>query len=74
MIRAMVTVETKPVWNSSSFLIYEGGLTVLQGATVAIVYLAMQFHGAGERTADAGRSLAAAGRPASLCQWPVRIR
>ncbi|MDX6480696.1 MAG: hypothetical protein QOG85_1206 [Gaiellaceae bacterium] len=47
----MVTVETKPVWSSSSFLIYAGGLTVLQGAIFAIAYLATQFHGAGEWTA-----------------------
>lgn len=47
----MVKTETKPVWNSSSFLIYTGGLTVLEGALAALVYLASNFFGAGELTA-----------------------
>jgi hypothetical protein len=51
MIRAMVTTETKPVWNSSSFLIYQGGLTVLSGAVFALTYLSVQFPGTGQGTA-----------------------
>jgi hypothetical protein len=48
----MVTVETEPVWNSSSFLIYTGGLTVLQAASAALIYLAASSSGAaGEMTA-----------------------
>ena len=47
----MVKVETKPVWNSSSFLIYAGGLTVLGGAMLALTYLSTQFLGAGQGTA-----------------------
>ena len=47
----MVTVETKPNWNSSSFLIYLGGLTVGSASVMALIYLAMQYHGSGERTA-----------------------
>ena len=51
MICAVVKTETKPVWNSSSFLIYTGGLTVLEGAFAALLYLATNFFGAGEMTA-----------------------
>ncbi len=48
----MVKAEPKPVWNSSSFLIYAGGLTVLQGAEAALLYLGIQSKGAaGELTA-----------------------
>ena len=51
MIRAMVKVETKPVWNSPSFLVYAGGLTVLQGAFAALLYLFAQSSGPGPGTA-----------------------
>jgi hypothetical protein len=43
MIRAVVRVETKPIWTSSSFLIYTGGLTVLGGAATGLSYLALNF-------------------------------
>jgi hypothetical protein len=33
----------KPIWTSSSFLLYTGGLTVFAGALGAVVYLATQF-------------------------------
>jgi hypothetical protein len=46
MIRAMVKTETKPFWNSSSFLIYIGGLTVLGGAGAGLAYLGSQYHSA----------------------------
>jgi hypothetical protein len=48
MIRAMVTSEIKPIWNSSSFLVYTGGLTVLAGAFAALEYLASQYGGAAQ--------------------------
>ncbi len=44
-----VTTETKPVWTSSSFLIYTGGLTVLLGAAVGLVYLGYEDRGDGAR-------------------------
>ena len=43
MIRAMVKVETKPIWTSSSFLVYTGGLTVLGGAGAGLAYLASNY-------------------------------
>jgi hypothetical protein len=46
-----VKTETKPVWSSSSFLIYAGGLTVLEGAVAAFAYLAVNFRGSGQMTA-----------------------
>ena len=42
-MRAMVRVETKPIWTTSSFLVYTGGLTVLGGAAAGIAYLAQNF-------------------------------
>jgi hypothetical protein len=42
--------ETKPVWKTSSFLVYLGGLTVLIGGISAVGYLSTQY-GAGARTA-----------------------
>ncbi|HEY2353342.1 MAG TPA: hypothetical protein VGH79_00395 [Gaiellaceae bacterium] len=39
----MVRVETKPIWTSSSFLVYAGGLTVLGGAAAGLSYLAGNF-------------------------------
>ena len=45
-----VKTETKPVWTSSSFLVYTGGLTVLLGAAVGLAYLGSQYHGHGART------------------------
>ena len=33
----------KPVWKSSSFLVYTGGLTVLFAAIGALGYLAVQY-------------------------------
>ncbi len=48
---APVKAEIKPVWNSSSFLVYTGGLTVLIGASVGLTYLAYEDRGDGARTA-----------------------
>ncbi len=42
--------ETKPVWTSSSFLLYTGGLTVLGGGLGALGYLSGQY-GGGARAA-----------------------
>ena len=36
----MTKTELKPTWNSSSFLVYTGGLTVLFGAFAGLAYLA----------------------------------
>jgi hypothetical protein len=35
--------EVKPIWTSSSFLVYTGGLTVLLGGLVALGYLSTQY-------------------------------
>jgi hypothetical protein len=35
--------ETKPVWTSSSFLVYTGGLTVLGGGIAALAYLSRHY-------------------------------
>jgi len=43
--------QIKPIWNSSTFLVYTGGLTVLFAAIFALGYLATQFHGHGQQTA-----------------------
>jgi len=43
--------ETKPVWKTSSFLVYTGGLTVLIGGLTAVGYLSTQYSGGGARTA-----------------------
>jgi hypothetical protein len=43
--------EVKPIWTSSTFLVYTGGLTVLGGAIAALVYLSRQYPGNGEGTA-----------------------
>jgi hypothetical protein len=43
--------ELKPVWKTSSFLVYVGGLTVLLGGLSALGYLSTQFSGGGARTA-----------------------
>jgi hypothetical protein len=43
--------EIKPVWKTSSFLVYTGGLTVLVGALAALGYLSTQYTGGGARTA-----------------------
>lgn len=42
--------EIKPVWSSSSFLVYSGGLTVLGAGGAALVYLGTQYHGHGQLT------------------------
>ena len=42
--------ELKPVWKTSSFLVYLGGLTVLMGGISAVGYLSTQY-GGGARTA-----------------------
>src|ERR1700741_2184400 len=47
----MSKTEIKPVWNSSSFLTYLGGLTVLGGALAALVYLIQNYRGHGQETA-----------------------
>jgi hypothetical protein len=43
--------EIKPVWKTSSFLVYTGGLTVLLGGLFALAYLYVEFTGGGARTA-----------------------
>ena len=43
--------ELKPVWKTSSFLVYTGGLTVLIGGLFALAYLYVQFTGGFARTA-----------------------
>jgi hypothetical protein len=43
--------ELKPIWTTSTFLVYAGGLTVLGGGLGALGYLSSQFHGHGEQTA-----------------------
>ena len=43
--------EIKPIWNSSTFLVYVGGLTVLGGAFAALGYLSGQYSGSGQGTA-----------------------
>ena len=43
--------EYKPIWTSSTFLVYTGGLTVLGGALGALAYLSSQFPGRGQGTA-----------------------
>jgi hypothetical protein len=43
--------EIKPVWKTSSFLVYTGGLTVLVGGLAAVGYLSTQYSGGGARTA-----------------------
>ncbi len=37
----MADRETKPIWNSSTFLVYTGGLTVLFGALAGLMYLSL---------------------------------
>jgi hypothetical protein len=44
--------QIKPIWTSSTVLVYTGGLTVLiGGALVGLAYLATQYHGHGQLTA-----------------------
>ena len=43
--------EIKPVWKTSSFLVYTGGLTVLVGGLAAVGYLSTHYSGGGARTA-----------------------
>jgi hypothetical protein len=43
--------EVKPIWTSSTFLVYTGGLTVLGGAIAALTYLSSQYPGSGQGTA-----------------------
>jgi len=43
--------QIKPVWKTSSFLVYTGGLTVLLGGLAAVGYLSTQYSGGGARTA-----------------------
>jgi hypothetical protein len=43
--------ETKPIWTTSTFLVYTGGLTVLGGGLGALGYLSTQFPGHGQETA-----------------------
>ena len=47
----MAEREIKPIWNSSTFLVYTGGLTILGAAAGGLVYLAGQYHGQGTRVA-----------------------
>jgi hypothetical protein len=39
--------EVKPIWTTSSFLVYTGGLTVLLGAVLGLTYLSTQYGGFG---------------------------
>src|SRR5256885_8996727 len=41
----------KPIWKTSSLLIYTGGLTVLLGGVFAVTYLSIEYSGGGARTA-----------------------
>jgi hypothetical protein len=50
-MRAMVVTETKPIWTTSSFLVYTGGLTILGGAIAGLGYLAAQSNGNGAMVA-----------------------
>lgn len=50
MIPAVAGRETKPIWTTSTFLVYTGGLTVLGGAFGALAYLSTQFPGNGQET------------------------
>lgn len=43
--------QIKPIWTSSTFLVYTGGLIVLFAAIGALEYLATQYHGHGAQTA-----------------------
>jgi len=47
----MAKAEIKPIWSSSSFLVYTGGLTVLYSGLGALAYLATQYPGHGQQTA-----------------------
>ena len=46
----------KPVWTTSSFLIYLGGLTVLGAAIAALSYLANNYGDFGYVLLDAARA------------------
>jgi hypothetical protein len=48
MISAVAAREMKPIWTTSSFLVYAGGLTVLVGAISALEYLASNYGSAAE--------------------------
>lgn len=50
MISPVAAREMKPIWTSSSFLVYTGGLTVLFGGISALSYLATQY-GSGAQAA-----------------------
>ena len=39
----MDTHEVKPIWTSSTFLVYTGGLTVLGGGAAALAYLSGHY-------------------------------
>jgi hypothetical protein len=43
--------QVKPIWTSSTFLVYVGGLTVLGGAIGALTYLSKHYPSAGQGTA-----------------------
>lgn len=43
MISRVSTRELKPIWTSSSFLVYTGGLTVLLGGVLALQYLSGRY-------------------------------
>ncbi len=51
MIPPVAARETKPIWTTSTFLVYTGGLTVLGGGLGALAYLSAQFRGHGQETA-----------------------
>ena len=43
--------ELKPVWKTSSVLVYAGGLAVLLGGIFTVVYFSLEYSGGGARTA-----------------------
>lgn len=51
MISRVSAREVKPIWNTSTFLVYTGGLTVLGGGLGALGYLSLHFRGHGQETA-----------------------
>lgn len=51
MISRVAAREMKPIWTSSSFLVYAGGLTVLGGGLSALAYLSRSYGGGVESAA-----------------------
>ena len=74
--------EAKPVWTTSSFLLYAGGLTVLGAAVAALGYLSGQYGNAAyagwaalssssSRRSQSGCAAATAGRPRASSRSPL---